>query len=126
MTGLISQEGDLFKVRSGQGGRAHPTVANDRPGTAALSGALPDASLSLQALQVSFPFSGEQHEVHSLRSLADAGLVGMALAGKCGQRGPSLLPRQNSVAHVAWSEKPVALSTLKNLGCAPLLRSAGG
>ncbi|KAL4427330.1 hypothetical protein ABPG77_003239 [Micractinium sp. CCAP 211/92] len=30
--------------------------------------------------KVSFPFSGQQHEVHSLRSLADAGLVGMALA----------------------------------------------
>ncbi len=43
---------------------------------------------SLPALQVSFSFSNEQHEVHSLRSLADARLVGRALAGKCGQSGP--------------------------------------
>ncbi|KAL4418665.1 hypothetical protein ABPG77_003583 [Micractinium sp. CCAP 211/92] len=32
--------------------------------------------------KISFPFNCEQHEVHSLRSLADTGLVGLALAGK--------------------------------------------
>ncbi|KAL4432879.1 hypothetical protein ABPG77_008205 [Micractinium sp. CCAP 211/92] len=42
MAGLISEDGDSFKV--------------------------------------SFPFGGQQHEVYSLRSLADAALVGMALA----------------------------------------------
>lgn len=40
--------------------------------------------LPLSILQISFPFKCEQHEVHSLRSLADTGLVGLALAGKCG------------------------------------------
>ncbi|KAL4431930.1 hypothetical protein ABPG77_000197 [Micractinium sp. CCAP 211/92] len=35
--------------------------------------------------KVSFPFSGRQHEVHSLCTLAEAGVVGMALAGKRGQ-----------------------------------------
>ncbi len=68
---------------------------------AAVKGALLDAPSPPPALQVSFPFSGQQHEVHSLCTLAEAGMVGMALAGKCGQSGHSLLPNRALIAHVA-------------------------
>ncbi len=98
MAGVISEEGDFYKARSRQGRRVQPTRAKDRPGKAVPRGALPDAPaphLSPSALQVSFPFRGQQHEVHSLCSLADANHVVIALTGKSrpisGHR-PSLLP----------------------------------
>ncbi|KAL4427453.1 hypothetical protein ABPG77_000742 [Micractinium sp. CCAP 211/92] len=97
MAGLISKEGDFYKARSRQGGRVHPRCEKNRPGKAVPRGALPTrlCRLSPSALQVSFPFSGHQHEVHSLRSLADANHVITALTGKSRPRSgqsASLLP----------------------------------
>lgn len=70
--------------------------------------------LPLSALQVSFPFSGKQHEVHSLCSLADAGLVGMTLAGNCGQSWLFLPPSRTYIADTALWEIELAGCALQS------------
>ncbi|KAL4457998.1 hypothetical protein ABPG75_012863 [Micractinium tetrahymenae] len=46
---------------------------------------LPPCLHLLYPPQVSFPFSGQQHEVHSLRSAEEAGLIALALAMKAAE-----------------------------------------
>ncbi len=66
----------------------HWSCSRNLKGTAPPSAMPLDAHFFPAALQFSFPFNGKQHEVHSLCSMAEAGLVGMALAGKRWQSGP--------------------------------------